>query len=98
MIISIHEGSTCDRFGPEKGYAMLKRAGIDGIQFGMGHYLMPGKVVRAGGPSIMDEPLETIIEAVRPYKRLPTRPASWCLRCTRPSRCGWNTARISTAA
>ena len=68
MIISIHEGSTCDRFGPEKGYAMLKRAGIDGIQFGMGHYLMPGKVVRAGGPSIMDEPLETIIEAVRPYK------------------------------
>ena len=30
MIISIHEGSTCDRFGPEKGYAMLKRAGIDG--------------------------------------------------------------------
>ena len=29
---------------------------------------MPGKVVRAGGPSIMDEPLETIIEAVRPYK------------------------------
>ena len=51
MIISIHEGSTCDRFGPEKGYAMLKRAGIDGIQFGMGHYLMPGKVVRAGGPS-----------------------------------------------
>ena len=68
MIISIHEGSTCDRFGPEKGYAMLKRAGIDGIQFGMGHYLMPGKVVRAGGPSIMDEPLEAIIEAVRPYK------------------------------
>jgi len=68
MIVSIHEGSTCDRFGPEKGYAMLKRAGIDGIQFGMGHYLMSGKVVRAGGPSIMDEPLETIIEAVRPYK------------------------------
>ena len=32
MIISIHEGSTCDRFGPEKGYAMLKRAGIDGLQ------------------------------------------------------------------
>lgn len=50
MIVSIHEGSTCDRFGPEKGYAMLKRAGIDGIQFGMGHYLMPGKVVRAGRP------------------------------------------------
>ena len=68
MIISIHEGRTCDRFGPEEGYAMLKRCGIDGIQFGMGHYLMPAKVVRAGGTAIMDEPLETVLEAVRPYK------------------------------
>lgn len=68
MIISIHEGSTIDRFGPQEGYAKIKRAGIDAVQFGLGHYLMPATVVRANEPSLMDEPLEVILEALRPYK------------------------------
>lgn len=68
MIISIHEGSTIDRFGPQEGYAKIKRAGIDAVQFGLGHYLMPATAVRANEPAAMDEPLDVILEKLRPYK------------------------------
>lgn len=67
--ISIHPSCTFERAGGiDAGFAMLHRAGIEGIQFGLSSTLMPAADIRAHRPSVMDGPLEAIIEAVRPYK------------------------------
>ena len=67
--ISIHPSNIFARAGGiDEGFAMLHRCGIEGIQFGLGSLLMPADDVRAHRPSIMDRPLDEVLEAVRPYK------------------------------
>lgn len=68
MIISMHPAHVFERYGIDEGFAALKRNGIDGIQFGMGAYVMSPNVIRSGLPSIMDGPLKEILESLRPYK------------------------------
>ena len=68
MIISMHPAFLFERYGIDEGFAMLKACGIGGIQFGMGAYVMPQKVIKDNLPSVMDGTVEEIIEFVRPYK------------------------------
>ena len=69
MIISCHPGKLFTNFGIDEGFAMLKRAGIDGIQFGMGAEIMPAASVKKHLPCpAMDGTLEDLLEAMRPYK------------------------------
>lgn len=68
MIISMHPAFLFERYGIDKGFEMLKACGIDGIQFGMGAYVMPQKLIKENLPSVMDGPVEEILEYVRPYK------------------------------
>ena len=72
--ISIHPGDVLERAGGiDEGFALLARCGIEGVQFGMSYFFMKPDVVRANAPSVMDEPLEVILEALRPYKEAAKR-------------------------
>lgn len=73
MIISIHDAQMLKRFSLDESFAHLREAGIEGVQYGMGYYLMPAAAVRAGEPSRMDASLDEIIETVRPYKEAADR-------------------------
>lgn len=73
MKISMHTAHLFERLGVDEGFAALKRNGVDGIQFGMGYYLMPAQSVRANKPAAMDAPLDEVIEMVRPYKEAAQR-------------------------
>ena len=68
MIVSMHPAHVFERYGIDGGFALLKECGIDGIQFGMGTYVMSRDVILNNRPSIMDEPLEKIFDFVSPYK------------------------------
>ncbi len=74
MRISVHTAQVFERAGSlDEGFAMLRRAGIEGIQFGMGGYFMPAASVRGHKPSVLDEPLDHVLELVRPYKEAADR-------------------------
>lgn len=73
MKVSIHPGNIFAKYGIDEGFAMLARNGIEGIQFGMGAEFMPASSVRNHLPAIMDEPLDVILEACRPYKEAAAR-------------------------
>ena len=67
--ISVHPGDTLARAGGiDAGFALLRRAGVEGIQFGLRQYLMPAETMKNGSHTVLDEPLEAVLEAVRPYK------------------------------
>ena len=68
MRISIHPANLFYHFGVDGAFKLMHENGVEGIQFGMGAVVMPAKVVRAHGESVMDEDLDTILEFVRPYK------------------------------
>jgi len=68
MRISIHPGNLFTVYGIDGGFSLLHENGIEAIQFGMGALIMSAETVRKNEPSVMDGPLEDILEAVRPYK------------------------------
>lgn len=54
--------------GIEEGFALLEKTGIEGIQFGMGSLFLPYMDIVKGVPSVLDEPLPQVLEAMRPYR------------------------------
>ena len=72
--ISIHPADTFLRAGGiDEGFAMMRRAGVEAIQFGLSCYVMPSKDVRANAPSVLDSPPEEIFALLRPYKEAAER-------------------------
>ena len=68
MLISIHPANLFDNFGIDGGYQLMHDNGVEGIQFGMGAYMMSRKVISQKLPSVMDGTMDEIMEFVRPYK------------------------------
>ena len=66
--ISCHPGQIFKRVGYDEGFAMLREAGIEAIQYGMGAELLSKKMILKGAPSILDGPMDEILEFVRPVK------------------------------
>lgn len=63
MRISIQDAGTCDGLGMERGYAAIRQAGFDAIDWNIDHAL-PGPVIRNGnyrGKCIFEKPLEDVI-------------------------------------
>ena len=54
--------------GPDAGFALLRRTGFEGVQFGLGMFGLTASAVRSHKPSVMDEPLDTLLEILQPYK------------------------------
>ena len=67
MLISIHPGNLFERYGVDGGFRLMQENGIDGIQFGLGRLAMQAEIVKSGKPCIMDQPVDEILEFVRPY-------------------------------
>ncbi len=67
MKISVMSGGIADRFGLERGYAMIRETGFDAIDFNMLDDLEPSDI-RAGKyrGSVYDLPLEKILEKLAP--------------------------------
>jgi len=68
LLISIHPASLFDRFGIDGGFQLMRDNGVEGIQFGMGAYVMPRKVIREKLPNVMDSTMDDIMAHVLPYK------------------------------
>lgn len=68
MLISIHPASLFDRFGIDGGFQLMRDNGVEGIQFGMGAYVMSRKVIREKLPNVMDGTMDDIMAHVLPYK------------------------------
>ena len=68
MLISIHPAALFKRFGIDGGYKLMHENGIEGIQFGMGAYVMSRECINKKEPNVMDGTMEEIMEYVRPYK------------------------------
>lgn len=67
--ISIHPADTFARAGGvEEGFALLEKAGIEGIQFSLSSLFMTYRNIINGDPSPMDEPLDELLERMRPYR------------------------------
>lgn len=66
--ISIHPGNLFDRLGIDEGFAALADAGIEAIQFGLGRGFLTPTQIKENLPALMDSDLQTVLEAVRPYK------------------------------
>ena len=63
MRISIQDAGTCDGLGIERGYAAIRQAGFDAIDWNIDHALS-GPVIRNGnyrGKCIFEKPLEDVI-------------------------------------
>ncbi len=63
MRISIQDAGTCDGLGMERGYAAIREAGFDAIDWNIDHAL-PGPVIRSldyRGKCIFEKPLEDVI-------------------------------------
>jgi len=63
MRISIQDAGTCDGLGMERGYAAIREAGFDAIDWNIDHALM-GPTIRSGkyrGNCIFEKPLEDVI-------------------------------------
>ena len=73
MIISIHDAHMLKRYSLDESFAHLRAAGIEGVQYGMGYYLMPAEAVRGCEPAKMDASIDEILEFVRPYKEAADR-------------------------
>lgn len=67
--ISILPANLFERVGGiEEGFALLERAGIEGIQFALGALFMPYRDITRGAPSLMDQPLPELLTAMTPYR------------------------------
>lgn len=66
--ISIHPGDLFDRIGIDAGFEALAKAGIEAIQFGLGRHFLSPTQIKENLPALMDSDLDTVLEAVRPYK------------------------------
>lgn len=63
MRISIQDAGTCDGLGMERGYAAIRQAGFEAIDWNIDHAL-PGAVIRSGnyrGKCVLEKPLEDVI-------------------------------------
>lgn len=67
MLISIHPANLFDRFGIDGGYQLMHDNGVEGIQFGMGAYVMPRKTIWNKLPNVMDGSIDEIMAFVQPY-------------------------------
>ena len=68
LLISVHPGKTFKLFGYDEGFARLKEAGIEGIQYGLGAEMMPRNSIMNGQETLLDHPLDEILEFLRPVK------------------------------
>ena len=67
--ISVATGKVFDIVGgPDAGFALLKRAGFEGVQFGLSMFGLTATAVRGHKPSVMDAPLGTLLDMLVPYK------------------------------
>ncbi len=68
MKIAVQTGGILDRFGIDEGFRVIKEAGFDAVDFNIDHCLKGYNIVNNICQSVLDAPVDEILERTRPYK------------------------------